>query len=127
MTCKNPDQFRYPERIAYCSRSVSSRTKNRIIKTYDTRFGYNIGKMPRTDFKIDHYIPLCMGGDNDSANLWPQHKSVYEITDALEQKLCVLLERAVITQDAAIERIKYAKNNLDEVPAISQALDSENG
>jgi|GEM_PF-831057 len=124
-TCKNPNEYRYPEQIAYCSRSVSTGTKNRVIKTYDTTFQYTVGSMPRNSFKIDHYIPLCMGGDNDVSNLWPQHKSVYEKTDALEQKLCMLLEKAVMSQASAIEKIKYAKNHLDEVAAINQELDTK--
>jgi hypothetical protein len=125
MTCQNPDEYRYPEQIAYCNRSVSTGTKNRVIKIYDARFQYSVGNMPRNAFKIDHYIPLCMGGDNDESNLWPQHKSVYEITDALEQKLCMLLERAVISQAAAIDKIKYAKNHLNEVDDINQDLDTK--
>jgi len=121
--CQNPSEYRYPERIPYCSRSVSSSHKNRIIKTYDSTFDYRIGSMPRNDFKIDHYIPLCMGGSNETANLWPQHKSVYVYTDALEQKLCLHLERGRITQADAIYYIKYAKNNLAESKRIDQEVD----
>ncbi|MCX6130207.1 MAG: hypothetical protein NTX25_14225, partial [Proteobacteria bacterium] len=76
-TCKNPSEYRYPEQIPYCDRSVSSSTKNKVIRTYDSQLQYTIASMSRNDFKIDHYIPLCMGGANDVANLWPQHKSVY--------------------------------------------------
>ncbi len=123
-TCKSPSEYRYPEHIPYCDRSVSSSTKNKVIRTYDSQLQYTIGSMPRTDFKIDHYIPLCMGGANDVANLWPQHKSVYTITDPLEPKLCTLLEQGTITQAYAIEQIQYAKHHLDEVSSILKRLDT---
>lgn len=126
-TCKTPSEYRYPDRIAYCARSVSSSHKNSIIKTYDRTFDYKIGNMPRNDFKIDHYIPLCMGGSNETANLWPQHKSVYVRTDGLEQKLCMHLERGHIKQAEAIDYMKYAKNNLDEAKRIHQEVDATFG
>ncbi len=123
-TCKNPSEYRYPERIPYCTRSVSSSLKNKIIKTYDNTFNYTIGSMPRNDFKIDHYIPLCMGGSNDVANLWPQHKSAYIYTDDLEQKLCLYLERGRMKQIDAIAYIKHVKNNLDQAERIDLEIES---
>ncbi|HYX34628.1 MAG TPA: hypothetical protein VE954_16125 [Oligoflexus sp.] len=122
-TCKNASEYRYPERIPYCNRSVSTSLKNKIIKTYDSTFQYTIASMPRNDFKIDHYIPLCMGGSNDNTNLWPQHKSAYAYTDLLEQKLCLHMERGHMRQVAAIDYMKYAKNNLDEAERIDQEVD----
>ncbi len=107
--CQKPDEYRYPEQIPYCRRSVSSSLKNSIIRKYDLSFGYSIQKMPRNEFKIDHLIPLCMGGSNDVRNLWPQHQSVYERTDPIEQSLCIQLERAEITQQEAIHHILQVK------------------
>jgi hypothetical protein len=126
-TCKNPSEYRYPERIPYCNRSVSSSLKNKIIKTYDSTFDYTIGSMPRNDFKIDHYIPLCMGGSNDIANLWPQHKSVYIYTDDLEQKLCLYMERGRMKQADAISYIKLVKNNLDEAEHVEIEIETTYG
>ena len=80
--------------------------------------GYEITPADRLDFKIDHLIPLCMGGSNGTLNLWPQHKSVYEITDSLEFILCEKLRLAKITQKEAIEKILYAKHHLDEVSSL---------
>ncbi|MNT67943.1 hypothetical protein D3C72_2061270 [compost metagenome] len=74
--------------------------------------------MNRMDFKIDHYIPLCMGGANDVENLWPQHKSIYAITDPLEPLLCEKMADGRLLQKDAINYIKAAKANLDQVPAI---------
>ena len=123
--CAQPSSRRYPERIAYCERNVSVTTKEEIISHYDRQFGYKIEQLPRGDFKIDHYIPLCMGGDNDVSNLWPQHMSVYEITDPLETLLCEKMAQGRLAQKAAVTLIMQAKNYLDTVPNIvrkAQAL-----
>ena len=96
--------------------------KQEIIKMYDAKLGYSIGRMNRQDFKIDHYIPLCMGGSNDISNLWPQHKTVYQITDELEGLLCVKMANDRLTQSKAIQLIQDAKNNLDRVSGILHAV-----
>ncbi len=123
--CRKADNLRYPEKIRYCNRSVSGNEKQTIIRMYDRELGFEIGQMNRTDFKIDHYIPLCVGGSNESENLWPQHRTVFQITDGLEGKLCELMERGKLTQAKAVETIKKAKNHLDEVPAIAEWLNSQ--
>ncbi len=116
--CKHPTKYRYPEKIAYCERDVHSILKREVISNYDRKFGYRIESMDRQAFKIDHYIPLCMGGSNQQNNLWPQHKSVYEITDPLEQVLCEKMAFGVLRQAQAIDLIKQAKNDLDKAPEI---------
>ena len=116
--CQHPDEQRYPENIDYCRRKVSSSTKNTVIRNYDSKLGFSIDDMNRSDFKIDHYVPLCMGGDNAQQNLWPQHKSVYPLTDPIEMYLCLQLERAQITQNEAIDQMAYAKSHLDEAKDI---------
>lgn len=122
-TCQRPDAIRYPERINYCNRDVSSGEKNAIISSYDRQFGFEIGRMQRGDFKIDHYIPLCMGGSNNIKNLWPQHKSVYVMTDPLEQKLCELMSAGKMLQRLAMEKIRFAKNNLDQADDLIREAD----
>ena len=124
--CASADTYRYPEHIKYCNRSVSTGTKNAVIETYDQTFSFTIESMQRTDFKIDHFIPLCMGGANERGNLWPQHKSVYALTDPMEMTLCQLLASAKITQAAAIEKIKYAKFHLGEAVAMEAELERQN-
>ena len=121
--CSTPDRFRYPEQIPYCNRNVSTSTKREIIAEYDRELGFQVGDLARSKFKIDHYISLCMGGSNSKANLWPQHRSVYEITDNIEHKLCRLLAAGDVTQAYAIETLKFAKHNLDEAPGIEDQLD----
>jgi hypothetical protein len=116
--CVVADQIRYPEQIKYCSRDVSSETKQSIILTYDAKLGYNIRNQNRGDFKIDHYIPLCMGGSNERQNLWPQHESVYKYTDPLEGLLCEKMKYGKIKQANAIYLIRQAKNDLTSIPQI---------
>ena len=42
----------------------------------------------RRDWEIDHLVPLCLGGADEAANLWPQHRSSYRRKDALEAYGC---------------------------------------
>ncbi len=120
--CKTPSARRYPEQIAYCTRSVEGDLKDEIVQRYDATFGYQIQKIGRSNFKIDHYIPLCMGGSNDETNLWPQHPSVYEITDPLEPILCQKMAEGRLKQADAVRLIKQAKNDLSQVARILQTV-----
>ncbi len=120
--CSTPTEHRYPEQINYCERDVDTYTKNSIIAKYDTLFGYEIRSMKRVDFKIDHLIPLCAGGANSEENLWPQHKSVYAITDPIEPVLCEKMAQGKLKQADAIKLILKAKMNLDLAPAIFKEL-----
>lgn len=115
--CQNPSNYRYPEKIKYCERNVSTSEKAQIFQKYD-QMGYRTRSLKRSAFKIDHYIPLCAGGDNDEKNLWPQHESVYKITDPLEALICEKMAAGRLKQRDAVAIIKDAKNNLDEVPSI---------
>lgn len=116
--CAVADEIRYPEKIKYCERDVSTFTKQSIILTYDAKLGYNIRNQNRAAFKIDHYIPLCMGGSNERQNLWPQHQSVYKHTDPLEGLLCEKMKYGKIKQADAINLIRQAKNDLTLIPQI---------
>jgi hypothetical protein len=122
--CAKPDDFRYDEKIPYCKRDVDSSTKQAIIKNYDATFGYKIAQMNRADFKIDHYIPLCMGGSNEISNLWPQHASVFKITDPIEQVACVKMGEGKLLQSKAIEILKQAKADLSLAPKLGDYLQS---
>ncbi len=115
--CKRPNTLRYPERIAYCVRKVSSAAKDRIIELYNSRLGYHIQNR-KIDFKIDHFYPLCAGGSNDADNLWPQHKTVFVLTDPLEQLVCEKMSTGNLKQKDALALIRKAKLNLSEVARI---------
>jgi hypothetical protein len=119
--CTHPTEHRYPENIDYCERDVDSMTKKAIFVQYD-QLGVHTRTMNRMDFKIDHFIPLCMGGANDVENLWPQHKSIYNITDPLEPLLCEKMALGRLLQKDAIAYIKTAKTHLDQVPAIMREV-----
>jgi len=69
-TPQNPDfkEYRYAEQIPVCTRNVSLARKDSICK--------KVGVTDRTDFTIDHIIPLSLGGSNSDTNLWCQHKSL---------------------------------------------------
>ncbi|MEZ0393295.1 MAG: hypothetical protein ACAH59_13835 [Pseudobdellovibrionaceae bacterium] len=120
--CKDAASFRYPEKIPYCNRVVDPNLKADIIDNYDEILHFRIHTMPRNKFKIDHYIPLCMGGSNSSKNLWPQHESVYQVTDMLEEKLCEKMAEGVLLQKEAVELIKRAKQHLNEADAIYEQI-----
>jgi hypothetical protein len=122
--CDRPSEIRYPEKIKYCHRSVESSLKNRIINEYDRELGFDIKKMNRGDFKIDHFIPLSIGGSNNETNLWPQHKSVFKYSDPLESKAFELLQRGKIKQVEAIRVIKECKLNLGRCEELDHYLKS---
>lgn len=120
--CDKPVSYRYPERIAYCDRDVDYEAKEFLILRYDDNFGYSIQYMSRADFKIDHFIPLCAGGSNDLENLWPQHKSIYQLTDPIEPILCEKMAQGKLSQANAVKLIMAAKTNLKNVPAVLRTL-----
>jgi hypothetical protein len=111
--CKSSGQVRYPEKVSYCAREVSSQQKQVVMQKYDSQLGYQVTKMERSSFKIDHLIPLCMGGANEESNLWPQHTTVYFITDPIEPALCNRMAQGQMRQSDAIAIIKRAKNDLN--------------
>lgn len=122
--CTQPDGYRYPERIRYCNRNVDTQLKEEVIDTYDKARGFNIDRMNREDFKIDHFIPLCMGGANHRDNLWPQHKTVYEVTDPVEPLACQKMAEGKLKQNQAVALIKKAKLDLKSVPEVMRTLNS---
>lgn len=115
---------RYSQKITYCERNVSSSTKQRIIAEYDVELGYEIRQLPRGDFKIDHFIPLSIGGSNDEKNLWPQHKSVYKFTDPIESHVANLIANNRISQADAIQAVKDCKLNLPKCKDVEDYLRS---
>lgn len=113
--CTTPSEYRYPEQIPYCERDVATATKNDIFVAY-RRLGYILPSGSRKDYKIDHYIPLCMGGSNQTTNLWPQHITLYTKTDPLEKAICDKMKAGRMEQSAGVRMIKAVKNNLRLLP-----------
>lgn len=122
--CERADELRYPERIKYCQRNVESDLKQEVIQDYNRNLGYQITPEQRKHFKIDHYIPLCMGGSNEKVNLWPQHRSVYMHTDELEMVACQKLALGKVTQSKAIDVIRAAKENYKEAHKYLKQMNS---
>ena len=121
--CQKATELRYPEKISYCKRDVDSHKKWDVISAYMAKIpDFNVNNENRNEYKIDHYIPLCMGGSNDVENLWPQHQSVYRYTDNLELNICKELELGEITQAIAIAKIKFAKNHLEKIKEAEAPL-----
>ncbi len=113
--CTTPIEHRYPEQIPYCDRDVLTETKNEIFVAY-RRLGYTLPSQDRKDYKIDHYIPLCMGGANSAKNLWPQHVTIYSQTDTLEKAICDKMASGRMKQADAVKMVKAVKNNLSLLP-----------
>ncbi len=118
--CDTPSAYRYAEKIPYCERDVSYETKEILMKEYDQKFNYHILSLPRVDIKIDHLIPLCAGGSNDISNLWPQHKSVYAITDPIEPVICAKMAQGRLKQKDAVSLVIEAKTHLERASKILQ-------
>jgi hypothetical protein len=96
-------EHRYGENIAYCARNVASFTKKEIYQKYGVKKGC------RTEYTIDHFIPLSIGGTNTIDNLWPEHNSIKALRQNLEVKTFRQLEKGQITQAEAISIIVSAK------------------
>ena len=97
--------YRYKEKIAYCVRNVSFEDKKRIYEAY------GVPENCRSQYTIDHFYPLSMGGNNQDANLWPEHKNVKATRQQLEQDLFEEIKEGKITQRKALEIILNEKMN----------------
>lgn len=122
--CKTGNTYRYNERVRYCERNVHGSLKSEIIAEYDTELSFDIRRLPRQDFKIDHFIPLSIGGANDKGNLWPQHKSIYSITDPIESHVANLISKGRIKQADAIKAVVTCKLDLSKCKQVETHLKS---
>ena len=100
-------EFRYKEQIPYCRRAVSFNHRARI---YDA---YNIPEECRHRYTIDHFIPLAIGGSNDSRNLWPEHKLVKLTRERFELDIYLAMKRGEIYQEEALELMVEEKTRLE--------------
>lgn len=107
-----------------CSRDVDGHLKWDVIRDYNQKLGYDINSSNRMQFKIDHLVPLCFGGGNDRENLWPQHQSIYVITDKLEDIGCQKLRGGRISQIKVIKMLLEVKNDLSKADAMMNYLNS---
>lgn len=106
-TPENPDfdRYRYKERIPYCRRNVSSRMKDAVYRRY------GVSLHCKSEYTIDHFIPLSLGGTNEFNNLWPEPKSIKALRKNLEFDLYKRLSSGKITQAEAVREVIHAKMN----------------
>lgn len=120
--CDTPDTYRHPEQIPYCERNVNTFMKESIFLAY-RKLGYSLSG-ERSEYKIDHFIPLCLGGSNKPDNLWPQHQSISKLSDPIEAIGCEVLGKGNITQKELIERVVKAKLDISQAPKTFKYLKS---
>lgn len=118
--CTTPTRYRYPENIPYCDRLVDRALKDEVFSNY-RRKGFSLAE-PRDHYKIDHFIPLCAGGSNELKNLWPQHQSIFSITDEVEGLGCSKLQAGVIKQRDLLALVKKVKYDLSKAPEVLKFL-----
>ena len=91
-------------RYGYASahRDVSYAIRDRVYLEYGIPRGHRKG------LRIDHLVPLEIGGANDVRNLWPQSlgdsKRKDEVEDALRVAVCVKHTLTLASAQAAIAR-----------------------
>ena len=106
---KDFERFRYPEKVAYCKRNVSVRTKDRVCASY--------GVYDRAGYTVDHIIPLSLGGSNHVSNLWCQSRKIY--TGHLEFYFYRMVSQGKMRHATALHAImswKFNPKNKDHVP-----------
>lgn len=94
---------RYKAKIPYCRRNVESELKTELY------LAYGVPLECRGRYTIDHLIPLSIGGDNSSQNLWPEHRLVKATRPYLEQEVFEALRDGFITQEQAVQKIYHEK------------------
>lgn len=121
--CTDADEYRYPERIPTCERSVNVETKLGVFSSY-MGLGYRINMQHRSSYKIDHLIPLCAGGSNDVDNLWPEYIDLFESLDPIEPAICEKMSSGRLKQKQAIELVIRAKQFPEEAPKLIEYVQS---
>jgi len=97
----NFKEYRYPEHIPYCNRHVTREMKLQVATDY--------GGIPQSEwpkYEFDHLIPLGIGGNSSTDNLWPQPRGDEESDgkDKLENTLYKQLSAGAITQAEAVNQ-----------------------
>jgi hypothetical protein len=91
-------------------RNVPYRVRDRVYLAYGIPRGQRKGL-----YRIDHLIPLELGGSNRPANLWPQTYQDSKVKDRVEGELHDAVCSGAMTLDAAQRAI--AKDWHSAVPA----------
>ena len=93
-------EYRYPEHIAYCNRNVTLEMKQQVATHY------GIPQSEWHNYEFDHLVPLCIGGNSQVDNLWPQPRGPTESDgkDVLENQLYQGMKAGAITQAEAVKQ-----------------------
>ena len=91
--------YRYKENIPICERNVSVATKNKVCE--------RDGVKDRTNYIVDHFNSLSMGGSNDINNLWCEPKSLN--TASKEAELYNQLKNGTKTQKEVLDELYKLK------------------
>ncbi|MEK7744018.1 MAG: hypothetical protein AAB578_06485 [Elusimicrobiota bacterium] len=99
-------EYRYPEKIPYCKRNLSTAEKKVVSKWYGVRWE------DHGLYQYDHLFSLCLGGSNHLRNIWPMLWDEARKKAMLEADLCRRLEKGQLTQKAAVaEELSWFKEN----------------
>ena len=111
LLCRSTDpdfsNYDYPERIPRCNRNVNTDEKMAVAQAY--------GNIPQSEwpkYEFDHLIPLCAGGSNSAANLWPQPLTEAHLKDKIENEVCIAMKLGNMTQAQAVQKIYDWFNSL---------------
>ena len=87
---------------AHRERAVTYRTRDRVYLAYGIARGRRKGL-----YRIDHLIPLELGGSNRPTNLWPQPYADSELKDRVEAELHEAVCSGAMTLDAGQRAIAH--------------------
>lgn len=104
---KDFKEYRYPEKMVYCERSVSKSVKTRIYAAY------NVPLKCKHRYTVDHFVPLALGGNNSDQNLWPEHVLVKATRQKLEQELYEQVSKGEMKSEDAVQILMEEKTKLN--------------
>lgn len=96
----SPDHAYTVRDAHFCRRHVIKATRAAVFARYRIPPGF------WHLYELDHVIPLCLGGSNDPANLWPEVWAHAHRKDVLENRLCAALRAGRVTQADAVAELR---------------------
>ncbi|MCK5883696.1 MAG: hypothetical protein KAG61_08410 [Bacteriovoracaceae bacterium] len=94
-----------PTSVVICTRKVEYSTKLQVIERYGLK------KSNRSNYKIDHIIPLSIGGSNHITNLFPIDKNFMNIYERPEWPVYQAFRNDLISSAEARQMVYQWKMN----------------